>query len=174
MLALILTLQGSLVPSLVRLLSYFLFNSHSLFNHDHTGSSRVTLHNRRWSRTTGTSTRTDGATRRSSGGVMSPAGRTSSEHNLNATHSSPLEDTSGEDLGRSTPSSSQWSRGTATVSLSHLESISLSDMMHPSHDMPSSQRSPGEMSAEAPRILAESDLAIWSLLEISQQVYDEL
>ncbi|KAL6890004.1 hypothetical protein GGI43DRAFT_425670 [Trichoderma evansii] len=146
----------------------------TLINAVYYENSRVTLHNRRGSRTTGLSTRTDGATRHSSGGVMNHAGHTSSEDNISATRLSPLEDTSCEDLGRLTPNSSQWSRGTATVSLSHLESISLSDMMHPSHDMPYSQRSPGEVSAEAPRTLAESDMAIWNHLEISQQAYDEL
>lgn len=120
------------------------------------------------------SARTDGSTRQSNGAVLGVAGRTASGHTPNATFADSLEETPGEDLGRLTPTSSQWSRGTATVSLSHLESISLSDMMHPSHDIPSSQRSPDEIYTEASRSSAESQLAIWELLEVSKQVYDEL
>ncbi|KAL9487776.1 hypothetical protein ACSS6W_000053 [Trichoderma asperelloides] len=138
------------------------------------GSSRAALHNCRGSRTMDMSTRTDGITRHSNGGVTSHAGRISSEHRLIAASSSPLEDTSGEDFERLTSSSSQWSRGTAAVSLSHLESISLSDMMHPSHDIPSSQQSPGETCAGTPKTSIESNLAVWNLLEVSQQAYDEL
>ncbi|KAM0476230.1 hypothetical protein ACHAPX_006647 [Trichoderma viride] len=122
----------------------------------------------------GASTRTDDYIRHSNGGVTGVASRTAFEQTPNTTRSDSLEDTSGEDLGRLTPTSSQWSRGTATVSLSHLESISLSDMMHPSHDIPSSQRSPDEGYTEASRSSAEPHLAAWELLEVSQQVYDEL
>jgi hypothetical protein len=122
----------------------------------------------------GMANRTNGSIRHSNGGVTSDASRMSSEHIVNAIRSSPLEEASGEELGRLTPNSSQWSRGTATVSLSHLESISLSDMMHPSHDIPSSQRSPVEVFMEASRSSTESNQAIWILLEISQQTYDEL
>lgn len=122
----------------------------------------------------GMTTRADGSMRHSNGGVAGVASRTASENTPNATRSDSLEEISGEDLGRLTPTSSQWSRGTATVSLSHLESISLSDMMHPSHDIPSSQRSPDEAYTEASRSSAESHLAIWELLEVSQQAYDEL
>ncbi|KAM0453143.1 hypothetical protein ACHAPV_009099 [Trichoderma viride] len=122
----------------------------------------------------GMTTRADGSMRHSNGGVTGVASRTASENTPNATRSDSLEEISGEDLGRLTPTSSQWSRGTATVSLSHLESISLSDMMHPSHDIPSSQRSPDEAYTEASRSSAESHLAIWELLEVSQQAYDEL
>lgn len=145
-----------------------------LFNYGHVGSSRTTLNNRRGPKILSTPTRTDSTIRHSTGDVTSHADHISSEHPLSATRSSPLEDTSGEDLGRLTPSSSQWSNGTATVSLSHQESISLSDMMHPSHDMPSSQRSPDEVYAEASRTSAESNLTLWNILEISQQAYDEL
>ncbi|PON28861.1 hypothetical protein TGAM01_v201969 [Trichoderma gamsii] len=138
------------------------------------GSIRAASRNHRGSRTMGTSTRTNSSMRDSNGGVMGVVGRTAPEQTPNATRSDSLEDTSGEDLGRLTPTSSQWSRGTATVSLSHLESISLSDMMHPSHDIPSSQQSPDEVYTEASRSSAESQRAVWELLEVSQQVYDEL
>lgn len=47
-------------------------------------------------------------------------------------------------------------------------------MMHPSHDIPSSQQSPDEVYTEASRSSAESQRAVWELLEVSQQVYDEL
>ncbi|KAL7919984.1 fungal-specific transcription factor domain-containing protein [Trichoderma austrokoningii] len=122
----------------------------------------------------GVSTRASDSFRHYNGGVMSDASPMSPEISVNATRSSSLEETYRENLGRLTPSSSQWSRGTASVSLSHLESISLSNMMHPSHDIPSSQQSPGDIGTEALRPSAESNLAVWDLLEISQQAYDEL
>lgn len=122
----------------------------------------------------GVSTRTDGPICLPNGDVASHASRMSSEHTPNATRVNSLEEASGEDLGRLTPSPSQWSRGTATVSLSHLESISLSDMMHPSHDMPTSQQSPGEVYTGTSRSLAELNQAVWDLVGVSQQAYDEL
>lgn len=170
---LILTLQENLVPSLVRPSSYLPSTGKDFVTHNHVGSIRAASRNHRGSRTMGTSTRTN-SMRDSNGGVMGVVGRTAPEQTPNATRSDSLEDTSGEDLGRLTPTSSQWSRGTATVSLSHLESISLSDMMHPSHDIPSSQQSPDEVYTEASRSSAESQRAVWELLEVSQQVYDEL
>lgn len=118
----------------------------------------------------GIPTRTSGSVRHSSGGVMSDAGPMSPEIPVNPNRSSSLDQTYGEDLGRLTPNSGQWSRGAASVSLSRLESISLSDIMHPCHDMPFSQRSPVDTSTEA----LGSSLALWDLLEISQKAYDEL
>lgn len=186
-------LRGNPVPNPVReqpsanfLLSFFFFSSASPPSdskanrspdcHD-AGSTRRTLNNRRGPRAIATPTRIDSTIHHSSHGSGGRADdqHTSSEMPLRvAPATPPLEDAPGDNVGQLSPTSSQWSRGTAPVSLSHQESISLSDMMHPSHDMPSSQRRPSCSHVGAPGTSPELAKAVWDLLGISQQAYDQL
>jgi hypothetical protein len=113
----------------------------------------------------------------SSGDVMSCDDHSPfSQPNLVGSQSSQIEPASEDGFDQILPTNLQGPERTTKVPLNDVESISLSDVMHPSHDVArgSGDSLHGEMNDEHPITPVRSNMPLWDILEISQSTFNYL
>jgi hypothetical protein len=96
--------------------------------------------------------------------------------NVVENQSSQIEPASEDGFDQTLPINLQGPERATKVPLNDVESISLSDVMHPSHEVaPGSGNSlQHEMNDESPITRMRSNIPLWDILEISQSTFDYL